>query len=120
MARERDLFAEDRIREELRLRDRLGDEGMVYQTPAECSEADRSVTHVDVAQEEEQLPQYKPRTETSERERLNAEIVERRMNEELAASDETEMPIGEQPQPYDEIMIAETPPAYVEPRTKIL
>ena len=93
---------------------------MVYQTPAEGSEADRNLAHVDVAQEEEQLPQYEPRTETSERQRLNAEIVERRMNEELAASDEREMPIDEQPRPYDEIMIAETPPPYVEPRTKIL
>ena len=119
MAKERDLFAEDRIREELRLRDRSRVQGMVYQTTAEGSEAVRSVVD-DVAQEEEQLPQYKARTETSERESLNAEIVERRRNEELAASDEREMPIDEQPRPYDEIMIAEPSPAYVEPRTKIL
>lgn len=53
-------------------------------------------------------PQYKPRTETSERVRLNVEIVERR-NEGLAAGDEREMPFDEQPRPYDEIMIVEAP-----------
>ena len=120
MAMERDLFAEDRIREEFRLRGRLSREMMVYQIADEGLEADRSVVDVQVGQEEEQLPQYKPRTETSERERLNAEIVERRMNEEMAASDEREMPVDEEKQPYDEIIISEPPPAYVGSRTKIL
>lgn len=101
------------------MQSRSTEEEMVYQTPAEGSEGDRSVVD-GVGHEEEQLPQYKPRTGTSERERLNAEIVERRRNEELAASDDREMSIDEQPRPYDEIMIAEPPPAYVEPRTKIL
>lgn len=113
MARERDLWAAGGIREKLRLRNRRKEEeGMIYQTPAEVLKADRTVTDVEVPQEEEPLPQYKPRTETSER--------ERRRNEELAASDDRDMTIDEQPRPYDEIMIAEPPPAYVEPRAKIL
>lgn len=120
MARERDLWAEDRIREELRLRNRRGEEGMVYQASGTAPETVRAVMDVEVPEEEEQLPQYKLRTETSERERLNEGIQERRRNEELAASDEREMPLDEQLRSDDEVMIAEPPPAYVEPRTQIL
>lgn len=49
MATQRDLFSEDRIREELRLRDWSREEGMVYQTPAEGLEAERSVVDANVA-----------------------------------------------------------------------
>lgn len=118
--RVRDLWAEDRIKQELRLRNRTREEGMVYQTPAEGLEAERSVVDVELAEAKEQLPQYKPRREISERESLNEEIRDRRRNEELAASNEEKMPIDGQPRPYDEIMIADSPPAYVKPRRKIL
>ena len=92
---------------------------MVYQTPAEGLEADRSVVDIDVAQEEEQ-PQYKVEDGDERVGKAERRDCGRRTNKELAASDEREMPIDDQPRPYDDIMIPEPPPTYVEPRTEIL
>ena len=89
MGRERDLFAEDRIRAEGRERWRRQE--LANNTcPVQIEER-----WSDEATEEE-LPKYRLRTaseESMERQRRNHEILEARREAELAASDEREIPL---------------------------
>ena len=91
MGRERNLFAEDRIRAEGKERWRRRELAInMANGPAQIEERP-----TDEATEEE-LQKYKPRSledEVRERERRNREILEARREAELAASDEREMPL---------------------------